>query len=180
MQAATTLPEYECTTKNSLNLTVNLSSCNSINSCVVSELTPSSSHFKIQTTLKGRNRSASIAAMVDCGATALFISRKFIKDNKVRTHLLSHEVPLYNINGSKNQAGSISRFARLRRQVGDTERWHQFLVTDLGPEDVVLGLPWLRTVNPKIDWVGGEMEINSTTEEKNPTRVEVVASNRTQ
>ena len=131
-------------------------------------------------TLKGQNRSASVAAMVDCGATALFISRKFIKDNKVCTHLLSREVLLYNIDGSKNRAGSIFRFAHLQLVVEDTERWHQFLVTDLGPEDVVLGLPWLRTVNPKIDWVGGEMEINSTTEEKNPTRVEVVASNRTQ
>ena len=113
MQATAMLPEYECTTKNGLNLTANLSSCNSINSCVVSELTPSSLHFKIQTTLKGQNCSASVAAMVDCGATALFISRKFIKDNKVRMHPLPHEVPLYNINGSKNCAGSISRFAHL-------------------------------------------------------------------
>ncbi len=26
--------------------------------------------------------------------------------------------------------------------------WREFLVTDLGPEDIVLGLPWLRSVNP--------------------------------
>jgi hypothetical protein len=42
-----------------------------------------------------------------------------------------------------------------------------FLVTDLGLEDVVLGLPWLRSVNPNINWVQGELKIDSTTEEAN-------------
>jgi hypothetical protein len=32
-------------------------------------------------------------------------------------------------------------------------------VTDLGPEDLVLGLPWLRGVNPEINWQGGTIAI---------------------
>ena len=143
MQAAVSLPEDICASENGLNLTANSNLCTNINSCVISELTPLGSHFKIQITLKGWNRSASAAAMVDCGATALFISKRFVKTNCVRTHLLSHEIPLYNINRSQNRAGSITRTTRLRLQVGDTEEWHQFLVTDLGPKDIVLGLPWL-------------------------------------
>ena len=94
--------------------------------------------------------------MVDCGATALFISKRFVRDNKIRTHPLPHEIPLYNIDGSKNRAGSIARATRLRLRVGETEDWRQFLVTELGPEDVVLGLPWLRSANPQIDWAEGK------------------------
>ena len=40
-----------------------------------------------------------------------------------------------------------------------TERL-EFLVTNLGPtEDVILGLPWLKKVNPIIDWEHGQVEL---------------------
>jgi hypothetical protein len=120
--------------------------------------------------------------MVDCGATALFISQRFVKENKIHTHLIQREIPLYNIDGSRNRAGGITRSTRLRLKVGDTEEWRVFLVTDLGPEDVVLGLLWLRSVNPDIDWVQGKMNLDSTTQGSNAkeARVEQVAANRVQ
>ena len=34
-----------------------------------------------------------------------------------------------------------------------------FLVTDLGGEDVILGLPWLREANPSIDWEKGLLQV---------------------
>ena len=86
---------------------------NNISSCVIPELNPSSSHFKVRINLKGQNHNTFIAAMVDCGATALFISKKFIKKHKVRTHLLFREIPLYNIDGTKNHAEGITQFAHL-------------------------------------------------------------------
>jgi hypothetical protein len=130
--------------------------CNNLSSSVVPELKPSDSHFKIKVVLEGRNRSAPVAAMVDCGATALFISERFVRRNKVRTHPLSRRIKLCNIDGSENRAGSVSRSARLR---GDNREWLNFLVTDLGPEEVVLGLPWLRSVNLEIDWAGGTLNM---------------------
>ena len=126
--------------------------------------------------------------MIDSGATALFISRRFIHKHNVFLHTLPREIPLYNIDGSKNTAGSITHFVRLRLSMGDYVEWLEFLVTDLGPEDVVLGLPWLRRVNPDIDWQGGTMEIG-TEEEKPETEtlaadwtpgVERIAANRVQ
>ena len=161
-KAAVLSPGKVRVSKIDLDSTASLNSCNNIDACIVPELTPSSSHFKIQVSLKGRNRSASVAAMVDCGATALFISERFVKTNNVRTHPLVCNIPLYNIDGSKNKAGNISRFARLRLRVGEVEDWREFLVTELGPEDVVLGLPWLRSANPTIDWAEGTVEVDPT------------------
>jgi hypothetical protein len=116
--------------------------------------------------------------MIDCGATALFISKKFVKKNKIRTHPLAREIPLYNIDGFRNRAGKITHFAHLHLSLGDCQESRDFLVTDLGPEDVVLGLPWLRSVNPNINWAEGLMKIG--VEEEDGVQVEELAANRVQ
>ena len=114
--------------------------------------------------------------MVDCGATALFISEGFVQRNRVRTHPLNQKIRLCNIDGSENRAGSVSRIARLRLRLGEVREWQDFLVTDLGPEELVLGLPWLRKVNPAIDWSSGTLNIRADSERK----MEQIAANRTQ
>jgi hypothetical protein len=116
--------------------------------------------------------------MVDCGTTALFINERFVKRHKIRSHLLHHEIPLYNINGSRNRAGKISRFAPLKLVIGESESWQEFLITDLGPEVVVLGLPWLRNVNPDINWAEGTMRVKGKGKEE--AKVEQVEANRVQ
>jgi len=103
--------------------------------------------------------------MMDSGATALFISRRFIEGNRIRTYPLPRQIPLFNIDGTKNRAGGISQAAHLRLEIGGWSHWEDFLVTDLGPENVVLGLPWLRKVNPNVDWTGGTMKIGADREE---------------
>lgn len=173
-----TSSENVSASKNGLSIT-NSNPCSDVDSCIIPELTPESSHFKIRITLKGRNRSASVAAMVDSGATALFISKRFVKENKIRTHLISREIPLYNIDGSRNRAGGITHAARLRLRVGDIEEWRVFWVTELGPEDVVLGLPWLRSANPTVDWAKGKLKVDSALA-KDDAKVEQVAANRFQ
>ena len=35
----------------------------------------------------------------------------------------------------------------------------EYLVTNLGNEDIILGLPWLQRVNPDIDWRKGQITI---------------------
>ena len=45
--------------------------------------------------------------------------------------------------------------------MGEVEEGQEFLVMELGLEDMVLGLPWLRSSNPKIDWAEGMMEVET-------------------
>jgi RNase H-like domain found in reverse transcriptase/Reverse transcriptase (RNA-dependent DNA polymerase)/Integrase zinc binding domain/Chromo (CHRromatin Organisation MOdifier) domain/Integrase core domain len=179
-KAAVLASERACGSREGPKSIEDLNSYSGINSCVIPELKPSSSHFKVNVNLKGRNRSASVAAMVDCGATALFISKRFVKSNRIRTYLLPREIPLYNIDGSKNRAGGITHFVRLQLGVGNSDDWRELLVTDLGPEDVVLGLPWLRSANPKIDWAKGKMKIDPGGEQVEEVRAERIAANRQQ
>lgn len=137
---------------------------NSLESCVVPEVNNSSSHFHVWTLLKGRNRSIRVAAMIDLGATALFISKKFVDRYNVFTHPLSRSIALHNIDGTSNKSGGITDFCRLQLSIGSYCDTVTFLVTDLGPEDVILGLPWLRQVNPEINWAEGNLKFETSGE----------------
>ena len=39
------------------------------------------------------------------------------------------------------------------------DEWTDFLATELGGENIILGLPWLRKVNPHINWQQGSIHI---------------------
>ena len=104
---------------------------------------------------------SALVTMVNCGATALFISERFMKTNKVHIHPLVCKIPFYNIDGLRNKAGSIVHFVCLQLQIGEVEEWQEFLVTELGPENVVLGLPWLRSTNPVIDWAKNIIKVKN-------------------
>jgi predicted aspartyl protease len=89
--------------------------------------------------------------MIDSGATALFVSKRFVQRHHIICSPLPNTIALYNIDGSKNKAGSLTHFARLKITIGSWNKPTDFLVTDLDPEDIILGLPWLKKVNPTID-----------------------------
>ena len=46
--------------------------------------------------------------------------------------------------------------------VDGTQTWTDFLVTELGAEYVILGLPWLREMNPQVDWEKGRIVVPKT------------------
>ena len=81
--------------------------------------------------------------MLDSGATGLFINKRYIERLHIPMTRLTQQLPLYNIDGSNNAAGTITDFARLHLTVGEHSKEWDFLVTDIGPENVILGLPWL-------------------------------------
>ena len=102
VKAAVLLPDKVCISESNSCDMMNPPSCDHTHSCIIPKLKPSDSHFRIPIGLKGQNHNALVVAMVDCGATALFISDWFVKENRICTYSLECEIPLYNINGSKN------------------------------------------------------------------------------
>jgi predicted aspartyl protease len=110
-------------------------------------------------TLAGLNRKMTVAAMIDSGASTLFISQKLVKTHEIRTRRLEQPIQLLNIDGTPNRAGQITHVAPLQMTIGTvTEHW-EFVVTDLGPEDVVLGIEWLKKMNPCVNWKEGTVEM---------------------
>jgi hypothetical protein len=118
-----------------------------------------SDHFYIPITLKGRNKTADIKALVDCGASTLFLSERFVKEKQVWTKNLTNKIPVRNIDGTSNVAGPITHYAELGLKIGDHEEKAAFMVTDLGSDDVIIGIDWLRYHNPEIDWNAGKFAL---------------------
>lgn len=97
--------------------------------------------------------------MIDSGAKALFLDYSFVEKHKISLTPLCQPINLYNIDGSSNQAGQITHFAHLKLTLDGHDEWTDFLATNLGGENVILGLPWLRKVNPHIDWQQGHIRV---------------------
>jgi hypothetical protein len=119
--------------------------------------------------------------MVDSGATALFIDKKYAESQKMWQVPLEHPIRLHNIDGTLNEAGSITHKVKLSLKVGVDEETFEFYVTSLGPEKVILGLPWLRHQNPTINWQEGTMHLG-TDQGMSPEPLEIeltrIAANR--
>jgi hypothetical protein len=132
----------------------------SISSCTIWAVDLFSSHLHFSVLVSGTNRSVRILAMLDSGATAIFINERFVLQHNILRRPLTRPIALHNINGSINNAGSLTHFAHLTMDIGFkyTEKL-DFLITDLGPEDIILGLPWLCQINPKVDWDIGTIEL---------------------
>jgi hypothetical protein len=107
--------------------------------------------------------------MIDSGATALFVSKRFVQHHYIICSPLPNTIALHNIDSSKNKARLLTHFARLTLMIGSWNKPIDFLVIDLSPEDIILGLPWLKKVNPIIDWDSGEIEIPNNSEQFTPS-----------
>jgi hypothetical protein len=94
--------------------------------------------------------------------------------------LLPNTIALHNIDGSKNKAGLLTHFVCLTLMIGSWNKPTNFLVTNLGPEDIILELPWLKKVSPTIDWNSSEMEIPNSLEQFTPSPFHILKANRSE
>jgi hypothetical protein len=156
------------------------SSYNYILSYIVSSIDPLGNHFHVNVIIKGINKSICSPAMIDSGATALFVSKCFVQCHYIICSPLPNTIVLHNINGSKNKAGLLIHFACLILMIGSWNEPTNFLITNLGPEDIILRLPWLKKVNPIIDWDSGEMEIPNSPEQFTPLSPYILEANRSE
>ena len=91
-------------------------------------------------------------ALVDSGATDNFIHPAFAKRLGLSMTPLEKPKWIYNIDNTSNKSGSITHSLELKVTTKGVDRVMQFLVTDIGNEDILLGYPWLATFKPKFGW----------------------------
>ncbi|KAI5116006.1 hypothetical protein M0805_004378 [Coniferiporia weirii] len=119
--------------------------------------------MKIPITIIVHDQNISTNALIDSGAEGKFIDAKFIIKHRIPTKPLAHPIHVRNVDGTPNQHGTITRFTWRLIKISGRSITTTFLVTSLGKEDVILGLPWLKRHNPAIDWTTGTISINKVT-----------------
>ena len=90
----------------------------------------------------------------------MFIDRDYVKNNHLTTRVLSNPIPLFNVDGTLNEAGSVSEVADLILRYKNHSERALFAVTSLGKQDLIMGHTWLHKHNPEINWITGEVKMS--------------------
>ena len=88
--------------------------------------------------------------LIDSGAGGDFLHQDFA--TKHRINLLPLDTPIipWNIDGTLNIGGKITHYVYVDI-LFDDRRIGMLLVTNIGKNNLILGLPWLKKNNPWID-----------------------------
>ncbi|RXW20770.1 hypothetical protein EST38_g5090 [Candolleomyces aberdarensis] len=120
-------------------------------------------------------KAVELKALIDCGAEDVFIDQTFAHKHRFPLTRLKKPMKVFNVDGTPNKEGRITHFTRLKLTINGKKKRTAFLVTRLGKEEVILGLPWLKKENPVIDWQEGTLEwrTDRRTEEPRPDPNEI-------
>jgi hypothetical protein len=91
-------------------------------------------------------------ALIDCSATGCFIDIEWVKLNNISTRPLTNPIPVYNVDGTANDAGAITDIADVILRYEHHSEHTELAVTCLGKQSLILGYNWLQNHNPEINW----------------------------
>jgi hypothetical protein len=124
--------------------------------------TPGDNSLELQVGLQATDASVEIStsALLDCGATGMFMDSEYVKNHNLPTRTLTRPIPVYNVDGTSNESGAIREIVDVTLRYNDHSERAQFAVTSLGKESVLLGYTWLREHNPEVDWQTKEVKMS--------------------
>ncbi|ESK86751.1 reverse transcriptase-rnase h-integrase [Moniliophthora roreri MCA 2997] len=97
-------------------------------------------------------------ALLDSGAGGRFISTQLARTLRKKWIQLPEKIRVFNVDRTANKTAWITHVVELEFQIAGKEFWENFMISGIGDEDMILGLPWLRYHNPVIDWETGEIQ----------------------
>jgi len=81
----------------------------------------------------------SVEALLDCGATRSLIDRGFVCSKGMNTWTLSHNILVFNVNGSPNEAGQISEVVDVVLRYKTYSKRMLLAISGLGKQNMILG-----------------------------------------
>ena len=93
-----------------------------------------------------------VRALLDSGATRMFISWDFIQKHELETYHLPHPIAVHNVDGSPNKHGSITEEVELILCYENHSKRAHLAVANIGWQSIIIGYPWLLHHNLEINW----------------------------
>jgi len=93
----------------------------------------------------------SVEAFLDCRVTRSLIDRDFVCSKGMNTWTLSHNILVFNVDGSPNEAEQISEVVDIVLRYKTHSERMLLAISRLGKQSLILGYDWLKDHNPKID-----------------------------
>ena len=95
--------------------------------------------------------------LVNSGATENFMDHSMIRHLGIGTRKLPTPRRIFNVDGTENIAGQLTESCTLRVRKEDQSHLQTFYITSLSTDRAILGYPWLKTFNPRINWEEGRI-----------------------
>ena len=92
------------------------------------------------------------SALIDSGATGNFIDLGLLSLANFPLKRLPQPIGAFNIDGTPNRRGTILWKARTHIALPHGSDDLDLMVVRFGRKQIILGMPWLRSINPNIDW----------------------------
>ena len=121
---------------------------------------PKTHHIKIPMSIKSATLHSSIKALLDSGATNNFIDPVIINRYSIATYKLPKPRIVRNVDGTKNNMGSMTHATNLKVRHNDYVIQLNFLIANLGGNSTLLGIPFLTAFNPEINCTDGSFPGN--------------------
>ena len=96
--------------------------------------------------------------LLDTGATENFIDQTTVNKLQLGTKRLPYARKVFNVNGTLNRSGTITKACDLLVTQGNKKERTRFFVTNLGSNRMLFGYPWFKKFNPNIDWEKSELK----------------------
>ena len=110
-------------------------------------------HLIIKYTIEDFTRRLDTHLLVDCGASGFaFIDKDYVQQHNLLLHSLKDPRRLEVIDGRPIDSGDITHVTKVGLDINGHRKQVSAFVTKLGHYPLVLGIPWLRHHNPRIDW----------------------------
>ena len=123
---------------------------------------PNNRSMSFPISLQGKNKTADTTALIDSGATGNFMDICLLSyDNFTLVHL-PDPIIAYNVDGIMNQKGTICWKVRTILTLENHSDPIELMILQLSKPRVILGMPWLKKWNPKIDWNRLSMNLPSS------------------
>jgi len=118
-------------------------------------------HIMVQIQLHGEKETVTINAMIDSGATEVFIDREV--GNKHGFKMIKAKNPrgIYLADGKPSAMGPVTHMTKVPMDISSHRELAPFRVANLQNHEVILEMPWSREYNPTIDWNEKRITFNS-------------------
>src|SRR5260221_7968793 len=107
---------------------------------VLSKNSPCSLNIQVKLTSLTSLASISMSALLDSGATGMFINWSFMQKHQLETTPLPQPVLICNVDGSPNENGSVMEEVHVTLHFGCHSKRVHLTVTNLGQQMVIIGL----------------------------------------
>ena len=105
------------------------------------------------------NKIVETPVLLDTRAGGIFMNKAYAKKHSIELYKLDSPIVPCNVDGTLNQAGKIMHYTWIQTNFQDITILVWLLITNIGSQDIIFGLPWFQDYNPQVNFVTGKITI---------------------